>query len=218
MTRTLLIFAKSPRIGLAKTRLARGLDKSTARRIARLGFARTLRAALDPRWQTRLHAAPDRDLGETFGGLWPASLERWSQGTGDLGARLTHGYREAPQGAVIFIGSDALDISKALIWQAFNALKRTDCVIGPARDGGFWLLGLNKRPRTAPPFRNVRWSSTFTLQDVEANLPQGAQIVRLPILADIDEAEDWRAWSASRPRSFGDGIPAAGPSLPSRKT
>ena len=203
MTRTLLIFAKSPRMGLAKTRLARGTDRTTAWRIARMGFARTLQAAIDPCWQARLYAAPDSDLKESFGGLWPARLERRSQGRGDLGDRLARGLREASPGPVVFIGSDAPDVSRALIWQAFRALARADCVIGPASDGGFWLLGLHRRIRAGHPFDNVRWSSAGTLSDVEANLPAGARITRLPELMDLDEAEDWRAWAASRRRSSG---------------
>jgi rSAM/selenodomain-associated transferase 1 len=201
MTRTLLIFAKSPRMGLAKTRLARGTSRSTARRIARLGFAHTLQAATDPRWQTRLYAAPDNDLYECFGGLWPVGLQRHSQGRGDLGERLARGLSEAPLGPVVFIGSDAPDVSKALVWRAFRALSRADCVIGPASDGGFWLLGLHRRIRANHPFDNVRWSSAETLSDVEVNLPAGARIARLPELVDLDEAEDWRAWAASRRRS-----------------
>lgn len=203
MTRTLLIFAKSPRMGLAKTRLARGTDRTTARRVARMGFARTLQAAIDPRWQTRLYAAPDSDLNESFGGLWPAGLERRSQGRGNLGDRLARGLSEAPLGPVVFIGSDAPDVSKALVWQAFRALRRADCVIGPASDGGFWLLGLHRRIRADHPFDNVRWSSAETLSDVAANLPAQARIARLPELMDIDEAEDWRTWTASRRRSSG---------------
>lgn len=201
MTRTLLIFAKSPRIGLAKTRLARGTSRTTARRVARMGFARTIRAAMDPRWQTSLYAAPDRDLNEHFGGLWPSGMERRSQGGGHLGDRLVRGLKEAPLGPVVFIGSDAPDVSRALIWQAFRALIHADCVVGPASDGGFWLLGLHRRIRPNHPFEGVRWSSPNTLSDVEKSLPVGARIAHLPELIDLDEAEDWRVWHSSRKRS-----------------
>ncbi|MCI4644307.1 MAG: TIGR04282 family arsenosugar biosynthesis glycosyltransferase [Hyphomonadaceae bacterium] len=202
MNRTVLIFAKAPRMGLAKTRLARGLGRTPAQRIARMGVMQTLRAAQDPRWQARLYAAPESDVKATFGGLWPAQLDRYSQGRGDLGTRLGRGLSEAPPGAALFIGTDAPDISRALLWQAFRALNRADCVVGPASDGGFWLLGLRRRLRFSAPFQGIRWSSMHTLSDLEANLPTGARITRLPTLIDIDEAEDWRAWS-SRKRSYG---------------
>lgn len=196
MKRSVLIFAKPPLIGLSKTRLARSLGKAEARRIARMTMAKTLREVSgDPRWQVVLYAAPDKYLAGGFGGLWPARLERRSQGAGDLTARLDKGLAEAPQGQVLFIGADAPDISRALIWQAFDALKTGDAVFGPATDGGFWLFGLHKRARTVSPFGNgVRWSGPHALADVRANLGQGAKVAELVTLIDIDEAEDWRAW------------------------
>ena len=83
-----LIFAKPPRIGLAKTRLAQSLGSSvTARRIATAIQAKTLRASLRGPWETILYTAPDRELDNSLGGLWPAHLERRSQGRGHLGDR-----------------------------------------------------------------------------------------------------------------------------------
>lgn len=196
--RTLLLYAKPPWMGLAKTRLAHGLGQAEARRIGWFAMARTLRAARDRRWRTLLYAAPDAALQETLGGLWPPDLERRSQGAGDLGARLTRGWTEAPPGPVLFIGADAPDISRALIWSAFGALRRHDAVFGPAADGGFWLFGMVKRARTVPPFAGVRWSSRHALEDVAANLPAPARVAFLPTLIDLDEAADWTAWRAQK--------------------
>lgn len=198
--RTLLIYAKPPRMGLAKTRLARGLGHSAAQRIARMGFSRTLRAAIDPRWQTVLYTAPDLAVHETLGGLWPPALIRRAQGRGDLGDRLARGLDEAPHGRVVFIGADAPDISRALIWQAFRALTQHDAVFGPASDGGFWLFGLHAGLRRQAPFEKVRWSGPNALADVRANLPEGARIAMLAELIDIDEAVDWRAWRREKAR------------------
>lgn len=195
--RTVLIFAKPPRIGLSKTRLAASMGPAEARRIASMTLARTIRAARDPRWQTRLYAAPDSALGETLGGLWPARLPRWSQGRGDLGARLQRGLHSAPRGAVIFVGTDTPDITSALIWQGFDLLRRHDAVFGPARDGGFWLFGIRKRGQAPDVFSPVRWSGPHAMSDLAANLPAGTRTVHLPTLIDIDEAGDWRAWKDS---------------------
>ncbi len=197
-TRTLLIYAKPPRMGLAKTRLARSLgSQSEAQRINRFCAARTFRAAIDPRWQTRLYAAPDNHLHDTRGGAWPARVPRFSQGQGGLGRRLARGLREAPKGAVAFIGTDAPGISKALIWQAFRALIHHDAAVGPASDGGFWLLALGPRLRDPRLFEGVRWSHAETLNDLLENL-SGTRVARLPTLIDVDEAEDWAAYSSSR--------------------
>jgi len=199
MKRNVLIFAKPPLIGLSKTRLARTLGKAEARRIARMTMAKTLREVGGAsRWETTLYTTPDKYLPCEFDGLWPASLERRSQGSGDLTARLEKGLREAPKGQVLFIGADAPDVSRALIWQAFEALKTSDAVFGPASDGGFWLFGMHKRARTASPFGNgVRWSGPHAMADVRANLGEGARVAELPTLIDIDDAEDWRAWRGS---------------------
>ncbi|MEL6258044.1 MAG: DUF2064 domain-containing protein [Pseudomonadota bacterium] len=196
--RTVLIFAKPPLIGLSKTRLAGGLGRAEARRIARMTTAKTLRAAVDPRWRTVLYAAPDKHRLKSFGGLWPQRLARASQGRGDLSDRLDRGLREAPRGDVLFIGADAPDVTKARLWQAFQDLKRADAVFGPATDGGFWLFGVRRSVRFASPFRPARWSGPHALSDVLGNLPPKARTLAQDTLIDLDEAEDWRAWRTTK--------------------
>ncbi|MEZ5946819.1 MAG: TIGR04282 family arsenosugar biosynthesis glycosyltransferase [Hyphomonas sp.] len=196
MTRaTLLIFTKPPRIGLSKTRLAADTSRTTARRIAGFGHARTFRAAAASGCDVRLYVAPDAALNGTVSALWPAGIPRFSQGEGDLGARLEKAWNEAPTGPVLFIGTDAPDISPALLRQAVRLLARHDAIFGPAEDGGFWLFGMNKGPRARAPFRNVRWSGPHAMEDVWSHLPDHAQVGLLPMLMDIDRKEDWHAWS-----------------------
>ena len=191
----ILIYAKPPRIGLAKTRLAKTLGSAvSARRIATALQAKTLRAALNGAWETILYTAPDKELDNSLGGIWPVHLERRSQGPGNLGDRLSKGLREAPAGPVLFIGSDAPDISTALLRQAVRDLSRHDAVFGPAQDGGFWLFGINKTARTKSPFYGVRWSGPHAMEDVWANLPDDASVAVLPQLIDIDDATDWEIW------------------------
>ncbi|GAB5457191.1 MAG: DUF2064 domain-containing protein [Henriciella sp.] len=190
---TVLIFAKSPQIGIAKTRLAAGLGSPVlARRIASMMQARTIRAALAGHWRAILYTAPDKALARN--GLWPARLERRSQGQGDLTARLNKGLAEAPVGPVLFIGADAPDISPALIRKAIRLLQNHDAVFGPAADGGFWLFGLHKTARTKSPFHNVRWSGPHAMEDVWAQLPEHASIGLLPQLIDVDDENDWESW------------------------
>lgn len=190
------IFAKPPRIGLAKTRLAEGLGSTVAaRRIATALQAKTLRAALKGPWETVLYTAPDKELANSLGGLWPVHLERRSQGPGNLGDRLSKGLREARPGPVLFIGSDAPDVTTAMLRKAVRELSRHDAVFGPTKDGGFWLFGINKSARTPSPFYGVRWSSVHAMEDVWANLPEKASIGVLPQLIDIDTADDWAVWN-----------------------
>lgn len=191
----ILIYAKPPRIGLSKTRLAKGLGSSvSARRIATALQAKTMRAALNGPWETVLYTAPDKELDNSVGGIWPSHLERRSQGPGNLGDRLSKGLREAPPGPVLFIGSDAPDVSTALLRQAVRELGRHDAVFGPAQDGGFWVFGINKSARTKSPFYDVRWSGPHAMEDVWANLPDTASVAVLPQLLDIDDEKDWDVW------------------------
>ncbi|KCZ59641.1 TIGR04282 family arsenosugar biosynthesis glycosyltransferase [Hyphomonas chukchiensis] len=195
---TLLIYAKPPRMGLAKTRLAAGLGLTEARRVAHFTLARTMRTARSGYWTPLLYTAPDSALDDSIGGLWPATLTRRSQGHGGLTERLDKGLAEARSGPVLFIGADAPDLSPALLRAAIRTLQTHDAVFGPARDGGFWLFGLNKGPRTRSPFGKVRWSGPHAMEDVWGNLPPHARVGLLPMLIDIDEANDWHAWNAVR--------------------
>lgn len=199
MTRpTLLILAKPPAMGVAKTRLAAGIGRTEARRIARFTLARTMQAADSPAWRTELHVTPSSALNETLGGLWPASIPRRAQAKGDLGMKLAHAMKTAPPGPVLFIGTDAPDISRRLLHEAVQALARHDAVFGPAEDGGFWLFGLNRRHRNPDVFADVRWSGPHAMEDVWSNLPRHANVKILPRLIDIDTRRDWQIYNQNK--------------------
>ena len=193
---TLLIYAKPPRIGHAKTRLAAGLGSAvTARRLASMTLSKTLRAAANGAWSARLYLDPP-DAG--LGGM-ELGFPIYAQGGGDLTDRLNKGLAEADPGPVIFVGADAPMISPALIRKAVRLLQQNDAVFGPAADGGFWLFGLNTSMRTQSPFAGVRWSTEHALADVRANLPASAKVATLETLIDLDTAEDVETWKGTPP-------------------
>ena len=97
--------------------------------------------------------------------------------------------RTAP-GPVVIIGTDVPGICTAHIRDAFRLLGRHDAVFGPATDGGYWLVGLRRRPRVPRIFQAVRWSSPHALADTLANL-SGLSVARVAILPDVDTAEDF---------------------------
>ncbi len=198
MQSTLLIFAKPPRMGLAKTRLATAIGATHAQRINRYCHTKTMQAALSPRWKSYLCIAPDKDILSPTGNLWPANFVRQAQGQGDLGQRLSLAFRSAPKGPVIVIGTDAPDICKSDIHFAFNSLKKHDAVFGPADDGGFWLFGASTQlRRQALHFNPVRWSSQYALEDMRQTLPNGTQTKLLHSLIDIDDLDSLKKWSAN---------------------
>lgn len=195
LTNWLVVMSKAPRIGAVKTRLARDIGGVEALRFYRSNTANLLRRlGRDPRWETVIAGAPDVLLEED--GFWPHALPRVSQGQGDLGDRMDLMMQSLPPGPVVLIGCDSPDVSSTHIAAAFKALGNHDAVFGPAEDGGYWLVGLKRRPHVRKIFRAVRWSSEHTLADTRANLV-GARVALLETLTDIDTGADLARWKAS---------------------
>jgi rSAM/selenodomain-associated transferase 1 len=195
----LVIMAKKPQAGRVKTRLARQIGTNEAVRIYRGILAETLRRlGKDPRWQTWLAISPDTAAKSS---IWPTNLNVVTQGSGDLGVRMQRIFVVAPQGPAIIFGSDIPGISADEIAQGFKMLGRNDAVIGPAMDGGYWLIGLKRFPRIVRPFDNVRWSGPQALEDTMRNLA-GLKVGHLAARRDIDTCDDYRDWLAGRMGEF----------------
>ena len=179
--------AKAPVAGRVKTRLAGELGVATAVRFARHSLASLLpRVAVDARWSAQLAVTPDITASSR---LWPPGVPLMTQGSGDLGTRMQRLLDRAPIGPMVIVGTDVPDIARAHIAAAFRLLGRHDAVFGPAADGGYWLVGLRRRPRVLRPFRSVRWSTQRALGDTLANL-RGRSVARLPTLPDVDTPAD----------------------------
>ena len=192
--RHLVIFTRAPRLGRVKRRLGRDIGAVAATAFYRRTlFAMTRRLAGDGRWRCWLAVTPDRDAGVP--GLWPAGCRaRLRQGPGDLGARMARSMSDLPPGPVVLVGADIPDIQPGHVAAAFRALGRHDAVFGPAADGGYWLVGLRRRPRVVDIFRGVRWSGPDALADTLANLERGASAALLEVLSDVDDGEGYKAF------------------------
>lgn len=193
-TPQLVVMARRPLLGAVKTRLAGGIGAVAATRFYRRTTLDLLRrVGSDPRWQTRLALSPDRAVHDE--GVWPRGLARIAQGPGDLAHRMGRLMRDLPPGPVVIIGSDIPDISRSHIAAAFARLGKSDAVFGPAQDGGYWLVGLRRRPRVTDIFGNVRWSSEYALGDTLRNVDAaGLSVATLETLSDIDTGEDYERW------------------------
>lgn len=186
----LVVFTKAPVIGGAKSRLAAGIGKVPAWRVYRAMLAGLMRRLRDRRWDIVMGVAPDRAIARRFPGAWPNDLARVAQGGGDLGDRQARVFLQRFSPTLV-IGSDAPQVTRADIAAAFKALKAHHAVIGPAEDGGYWLLGLNA-PAPAELFEGVRWSRAETRADLEGRLRACGltRIKHLRVLRDVDEASD----------------------------
>jgi rSAM/selenodomain-associated transferase 1 len=184
--------AKSPRLGRVKRRLAREVGDVAAIRFYRNSLSHTvLRLAQDPRWRTLLAVDPDGDIRAGFEHM-PRRLARVKQGEGDLGRRMRRLFAALPPGPAIIVGGDIPAIEAEHIAHAFALLGQNDVVLGPAPDGGYWLIGLKRAPKALAPFARVRWSSPHALADTLANL-QGKRIAFAATLSDVDDQHDYGA-------------------------
>ena len=185
----LIVFVKEPRPGRVKTRLARDIGAVAATWWLRHQSAALIRRiGYDARWQTLLAVAPDRALSSR---AWPAHLPRLAQGGGDLGARMRRALLAAPPGPVVLVGADIPGIRAHHIAEAFALLGRHEAVLGPATDGGYWLIGLRRGGRALPrgALAGVRWSGPHALADSVASLAP-LSIGFAAELADVDSGAD----------------------------
>jgi rSAM/selenodomain-associated transferase 1 len=192
--RTVVIMLKEPRPGRVKTRLGRDIGMIDAAWWFRHQSARLIRRLRDPRWQLVLAVAPDR--AGMCSRVWPPDLLRRAQGTGDLGDRMARALSGQAPGPVCVIGSDVPGITQHHLARAFAQLAAAEMVLGPAPDGGYWLIGLkNLRAAPATLFAGVRWSTEHALADTVASAPD-LRIAYADSLRDVDTRDDLRMTGA----------------------
>ena len=185
---TLCIFVKAPRAGGVKTRLAATIGAEAAARLADAFFWDTLELAEQ--------FAPVRVVVALSGeeNLFPMLRDRveiWPQGEGDLGARLERNLRraltESPR--ALAVGTDSPGLPVALLEQGLAALDTHDAVLGPADDGGFYLLGTRKCPEGL--LSGLPWSSANTREKTLARLEErGLTVKLLAPWFDVDREQD----------------------------
>jgi hypothetical protein len=188
----IVIFAKAPVAGLAKTRLIPALGAQGAARLAaallRHAVAQALASAAGP---VELCVAPaPRD--PVWSGLMPQAQLSWSdQGDGDLGERMARAAQRALAAGspVLLMGTDCPELTAGRIREAAASLLAADATLVPAFDGGYVLLGLNRFD--ASLFAGIAWSTATVAQATRARVEQlGWSLQTLPTLHDIDEPAD----------------------------
>lgn len=194
MMRHLVIFARAPQAGRVKRRLAAEIGMHEATRFYRALLGRQIaKLAKDRRWIVWLFVTPDTALDHVaWRGRVPAGRRR-PQGAGDLGRRMKLPFRSLPPGPVVLVGSDIPKLAPHHIARAFGLLGAHDLVLGPASDGGFWLIGAKRlRPLPRDLFAGVRWSTPTVLADTLAGLPRDSSVALADTLDDVDDAAAYR--------------------------
>ena len=198
----LMVFLKEPQPGAVKTRLAREIGEGPAARLYR-ALAEAEVAATTPRADaySRLLFFTPPDAGPAIAEWFPGE-SLVPQSSGDLGQRMAEAFRDAfARGArrVCIIGTDVPWVDRALVEDALQSLDDHDLVLGPAHDGGYYLLALD-RPRPEL-FSGIAWSTPSVLAaTAERAGALGLSVRLLAVLPDVDTAEDVRAhWRRLRP-------------------
>ncbi len=186
-----LVFAKAPRPGQVKTRLAADLGEETAARIYRTMGRTVVDGLRGGPFRIRVCFAPADARTEMADWLGRADLDFHPQSDGDLGHRMETAAAEAFRSAsrVCLVGTDTPDLDHRVVEEALRGLEDADAVVGPARDGGYYLLALNRLEPSL--FRDVPWSTSRVLETTLARAKEAGLTVRtLTMRVDVDRITD----------------------------
>jgi len=186
----LIIFVKNEEVGKVKTRLAESIGDRKALQVYQ-GLVK----------HTHSVTLPLKVNKEVWYSIEVEHDDVWSKGHfkkkvqmgSDLGHKMTDAFKtsfEKSASKVVIIGSDSAEIDAEIIEEAFEKLAENDVVVGPARDGGYYLLGMNKfHPQL---FEGVEWSTDKVLHSTLETVEQlGLTYTKLKPLNDVDTIEDW---------------------------
>lgn len=188
----LIIFAKAPQAGLAKTRLIPALGAAGAAQLARRMLAETLTTALAANVgvvELCLTPAPSDAAWQGFN--WPTEVQLSAQGEGDLGQRLARATRRslALGCPLMLIGTDCPELTVELLRAAAAQLLSHDSVLHPTYDGGYALLGVqHDNPRV---FADIHWSTASVAASTRERIAElGWSLAEGARLHDVDTADD----------------------------
>jgi rSAM/selenodomain-associated transferase 1 len=183
----LLVFTRNPALGKVKTRLAKTVGAKTALEIYTFLLERTRDIAVKVAADKAVHYSVKVREDD----IWDATIFQKHQQVGeDLGIRMLHAFKkgfEAGYEKVIIIGSDLYDLTAETIENSFIALAKNDLVIGPAEDGGYYLLGMNSLEEKV--FKNKDWGTETVRKDTLEDL-KDKKVFLLAPLNDVDVFED----------------------------
>ncbi len=182
----LIIFTRNPELGKVKTRLSSTIGDEAALKIYNFLLEHTRNITQHIKVEKRIYYSDHIELDD----LWyePVFSKRVQEGN-DLGDRMHNAFQEGFNDGftnIILIGSDLYDLMQLDLENAFKTL-RNEMVIGPAKDGGYYLIGL-KQP-CPKLFKNKKWGSSSVLNETLNDL-HGKSVSLLPERNDIDYFDD----------------------------
>ena len=189
----LIIFLKYPEAGKVKTRLAKDVGDDEAARIYSHMALNIIEGAIDPKsYNTIIFYDPPEKEKEIKNWIGKKEVQYLPQIGNTLGDRISNAFKEVySNGAdkTVIIGTDCLEVTSEIINKAISLLGETQVVLGPAEDGGYYLLALNQdRPQI---FQDINWSTEHVLnQTVSKIVENKLNYQKLKTLKDIDTVDD----------------------------
>ena len=185
----LVIFVKNARMGKVKTRLAATIGDENALKI----YIHLLNHTAEICAEVNAHRAVFySDMIEEADEFMVPHFQKYLQNGSDLGEKMMNAFLKGfAKGyeKILIIGSDCYELNTGIIEQGFKALEDHDTVIGPASDGGYYLLGMKKLNKQL--FQNKEWSTNNVLLDTLLDFKNlGLTYTLLPTLTDVDEEKD----------------------------
>jgi len=185
----LIIFVKNPELGKVKTRLARTIGDEKALYIYKLLLEQTFQVTVPVLAEKKLYYSEFVQNMDQFNDLVYEKHIQSGDGLGDkMYNAMKHSFGEWA-GKVVLIGSDCFELNSGIIEEAFKALEESDYVLGPAKDGGYYLIGMKEL--NLEIFQNKEWSSENVFLDTLLDIKnQEKSHYLLPTLSDVDIEED----------------------------
>jgi len=185
----IIIFVRNPVLGKVKTRLAKQLGDGVALSVYKKLLNHTHSVLSDASADRFVFYADYINEND----LWENNLyHKHLQSGDDLGERMKNAFQllfKKNYNKVVIIGSDCFELSKEIIEEALTQLETSQIVIGPAADGGYYLLGMNAFYPAA--FNNKQWSTETVFEDTIKDITlAGCSYYSLPKLRDVDTADD----------------------------
>lgn len=186
----LMIFVRNPELGKVKTRLAKSIGDGNALKVYKHLLNKTIEESKKVSCFRMALYSEYVDFKDQFNPNYFLKDEQLKDP--DLGKRMSFSFIENFNDgfeSIVLIGSDCLDISSKIIQTAFEKLNDFDVVIGPANDGGYYLIGMNKSYPFL--FKNKEWSTSNVLLDTILDLKSNNLSYHLlEALSDVDTEED----------------------------
>jgi hypothetical protein len=191
--RCLLFFVKNPERGKVKSRLAVAIGEDSAVHLYKNLVTQMLSTLRKGSFPFCICFAP-RNAKKSIRN-WLGSEHRYMPQHGsDLGERMRNGFLDSfatGYKRVVLIGSDIPDLPNNYIEEAFQSLEETDAVIGPAFDGGYYLIGFRQSAFSSQVFEKIHWGTATVFDETMKKLKRLRRSVHtLPWLRDIDTVED----------------------------